>query len=215
MLLEVTISANDSGQRVERFLRRYLPQLSSGRLQSLFRRKEIKVASAAQAGEKPAFKVVEQAYSLQPGDLVRVFGIQEEEAQRPDGEAPPPAHPMPTIVYEDFELLVVDKPSGMAAHPGSGILPGASLIERARAYLVPKKERPKKAPRAEIAPEPEPERNPWAKGKGHAKSRADTETSLEELLFGSSKEGLAPGWGGEELFQPSLVHRLDKETSGA
>ena len=208
MLLEIPISSNDAGQRAERFLRRYLPQLSTGRLQSLFRRKEIKVDK----------KAIEQAYALQAGDVLRVFGLQDEEAQRPDKEAPPPAYPMPTILYEDFELLVVDKPSGMAAHPGSGILPGASLIERVRAYLAPPKTpkgkietAQKPVSKAPTAPEP---RNPWAKGKSGREPKAEIETPLEDLLFGSSREGLEPGWG-NELFQPSLAHRLDKETSGA
>ena len=137
MLVEVTISPNDAGQRAERYLRRYLPQLASGRLQSLFRRKEIKVAK----------KAIEQGYLLQAGDVLRVFGVRDEEAEshesvRASGapgaarvRASVPTYPPPDIVYEDFELLVVNKPAGVAAHPGSGILPGASLIERARAYL--------------------------------------------------------------------------------
>jgi 23S rRNA-/tRNA-specific pseudouridylate synthase len=206
MLLEIPISANDAGQRAERFLRRYLPQLSTGRLQSLFRRKEIKVSK----------KPIEQAYALQAGDVLRVFGLQEDEAQRPDREAPPPAYPMPNILYEDFELLVVDKPSGVAAHPGSGILPGASLIERVRAYLAPAaapKIETQKKPFSESETAPEA-RNPWAKGRSGKDRKAEIETPLEDLLFGSSREGLTPGWG-NELFQPSLAHRLDKETSGA
>jgi 23S rRNA pseudouridine955/2504/2580 synthase len=129
MLVEVTISVNDAGQRAERYLRRYLPELSSGRLQSLFRRKEVKVAR----------KPVEQGYLLQAGDRLQVYGVREEEALRePSGpaqgtarnSAAKPAFPPPAILYEDFELLVVDKPAGVAAHPGSGILPGASLIAR-------------------------------------------------------------------------------------
>jgi 23S rRNA pseudouridine955/2504/2580 synthase len=185
MLVEVTISPNDAGQRAERFLRRYLPQLSSGRLQSLFRRKEIKV------NKKP----VEQGYLLQAGDVLRVFAVREEEAERPDkttaivsGYAPP------AILHEDFELLVVNKPAGVAAHPGSGILPGASLIERVRAYLTGKPVTKRQRLRA-------------------AEGDEAVDAPLEDLLFAGSNEGLTPGWG-NELFSPSLVHRLDKDTSG-
>jgi 23S rRNA pseudouridine955/2504/2580 synthase len=63
------------------------------------------------------------------------------------------------ILHEDKELLVLDKPSGMAVHPGTGISTGDSLIEKVWEYLA-----------------------------------------IERT----------PG----ELFQPSLVHRLDKDTSG-
>lgn len=44
MLLEIPIGPNDAGQRAERFLRRYFPHVGLSRLQSLFRRKEIKIA---------------------------------------------------------------------------------------------------------------------------------------------------------------------------
>jgi 23S rRNA pseudouridine955/2504/2580 synthase len=154
MLVEIPIGPNDAGQRAERFLRRYLVQVGMGRLQSLFRRREIKI------GKRPA----ERGTLLRAGDLLRVFGLRPEECSGP--QAAPPltwaAAEPPPILFEDADLLVVDKPAGMAAHPGTGIPPGASLIERARAYLK--------------------------KGGGT--------------------------WDGE-LFAPSLIHRLDKETSGA
>ncbi len=197
MLVQIPISPNDAGQRAERFLRRWFPLISSGRLQSLFRRKEIKVSK----------KPIDAAYTLQAGDVVQVYGIREEEAQRDvsapavssrAGNAPrPSAYPPPPIVFEDHELLVVNKPSGMAAHPGSGIAPGASLIERVHAYLADPKPKKEKA-KSEAQPQE------WGGG---------AEPSVETLLFGGTSEGLAPGWG-TELFRPSLVHRLDKETSG-
>ena len=201
MLVEVTITPNDAGQRAERYLRRYLPQLSASRLQALFRRKEIKVAR----------KPIEQGYLLQAGDVLRVFGVRDEEAESHDavraaaGATPGSTtgksrsthsyYPPPDILYEDFELLVVDKTAGVAAHPGSGILPGASLIERARAYLS-----------GGAAP--------VSKRKRIAAAEGDpVDAPLEDLLFAGSREGLEPGWG-NELFSPSLVHRLDKDTSG-
>ena len=151
LLLEISIGPNDAGQRAERFLRRYLPHVGLSRLQSLFRRKEIKISKRA----------VERGYLLQPGDVLQVYGLKLEEAKRPD-----PVHssllvggPIPSV-YEDDEILVVNKPAGVASHPGTGIAPGASLIERVQAQL-----------------------------------------------------GVLEQWSGE-LFSPSLVHRLDKDTSG-
>ena len=38
------------------------------------------------------------------------------------------------ILHEDEHLLVVDKPAGLAAHPGSGI-EGATLVDEVRSYL--------------------------------------------------------------------------------
>ncbi len=151
MLLEIPIGPNDAGQRAERFLRRYFPHVGLSRLQSLFRRKEIKIAKRS----------VERGHLLQPGDVLQVYGLKPEEATRPDSFHPDvvAGDPVPSV-YEDDELLVVNKPAGVASHPGTGIAPGASLIERVQAQL-----------------------------------------------------GSQAQWSGE-LFSPSLVHRLDKETSG-
>ncbi len=201
MLVQIPISPNDAGQRAERFLRRWFPLISSGRLQSLFRRKEIKVLK----------KPIDAAYTLQAGEVLQVYGIREEEAQRDDvatsasqragTTTKTSTYPPPPILFEDHELLVVNKPSGMAAHPGSGIAPGASLIERVQAYLA----KPRSGKKAEAKEKSSPNTEQgWGGGE---------DTPLEALLFGGSPEGLTPGWG-TELFRPALAHRLDKETSG-
>jgi len=211
MLIEIRISPNDAGQRAERFLRRWFPLISTGRLQSLFRRKEIKVAK----------KPIDTAYALKAGDVVQVYGIREEEAQRDEAatsaatRAATPrasAYPPPPILFEDHALLVVNKPSGMAAHPGSGIAPGASLIERVQAYLATSKAKSENKAEKRLG------KNGGSKTSGVVNDAWNTsgeeeETPLEDLLFAGSSEGLTPGWG-TELFRPALVHRLDKETSG-
>ncbi len=151
MLLEIPVMPNDTGQRAERFLRRYFPQMGLSRLQSLFRRKEIKIAK----------RPIERGYLLRPGDVLQIYGLKPEESDRPKSDLHPwPAGDPIPAVYEDDEILVVNKPAGVASHPGTGIAPGESLIERVQAQLGEKEE--------------------WSGG----------------------------------LFAPSLVHRLDKDTSG-
>lgn len=131
MLLEIPIHPDDAGQRAERFLRRYLPGLSTGRLQSLFRRKEIKIAR----------RPIGQGHLLAADSVLQVYGLRPEECARPAStagtKALPDAHRETrlSILFEDADLLVLDKPAGVAAHPGTGIPPGASMIERAQAYL--------------------------------------------------------------------------------
>ena len=41
------------------------------------------------------------------------------------------------VLYEDDWMMVIDKPSGVAAHPGSGIQNG-TVVDLVRAYLGPK-----------------------------------------------------------------------------
>jgi 23S rRNA pseudouridine955/2504/2580 synthase len=53
------------------------------------------------------------------------------------------------VLFEDDQLLAVDKPAGLAAHPGTGIT-GATLVEEARAYLKV----PADLPATEFRPSP-------------------------------------------------------------
>ena len=132
MLLSLPISPNDAGQRADRYLRRRLPQLGMSRLQALFRRKEIKVAK----------KAIDAARILQEGEVLQVFGLRPEETAAPakareavPAARPVKAYPPPPVLHQDAELVVVDKPAGMAVHPGTGVPEGASVIERVQALL--------------------------------------------------------------------------------
>jgi 23S rRNA pseudouridine955/2504/2580 synthase len=66
-------------------------------------------------------------YRLALGDTVRVPPLRLSERRA----APAAPAEIPPIVFEDDHLIVVDKPSGLAAHGGSGVAHG--LIERVRA----------------------------------------------------------------------------------
>ena len=167
MLITLSVSRNDAGQRADRYLRKQLPRLGIDRLNSLFRRKEIKVAK----------KPVARNHMLAEGDQVSVYGLKPEEVERAaaasggDPAAGPEAVFDIPVIHEDDDILVLDKPAGLAVHPGTGIDPGDSVIEKVRARLA------------------------GGRGPGGASG--------------------ASGWAIErEIFQPSLVHRLDKETSG-
>jgi 23S rRNA pseudouridine955/2504/2580 synthase len=73
---------------------------------------------------------------LAAGDKVVIRG-DEERLLAPAEERPSGARrPRVTfrVLHEDAHVLAVDKPAGLAAHPGSGIT-GATLVEEARAHL--------------------------------------------------------------------------------
>ena len=63
--------------------------------------------------------VVKPSYRLAPGD--RIAG---EVPAAPPIVALPEAIPL-QIVYEDDEIIVVDKPAGMVTHPGAGATSGS------------------------------------------------------------------------------------------
>ncbi len=122
---KVTIDADQAGQRIDNFLRRELPGVPKGRLYRLLRRGEVRVNSGRVRAE----------YKLQQGDEVRIPPAR----IRPDGPTPAARlveNILDCVIYEDKRLLVVDKPSGVAVHGGSGISHGViELLRHARPEL--------------------------------------------------------------------------------
>ena len=114
-LLEV---GEESGaQRIDNFLMRHLKGVPKSHVYRVLRSGEVRVNSGR----------VKPDYRLKPGDRVRVPPVRV--AERPDK---PPAGPLDLpIVFEDVSILVVNKPSGVAVHGGSGVSYG--VIESLRA----------------------------------------------------------------------------------
>ena len=122
---KVSIDADNAGQRIDNFLRRELPGVPKGRLYRLLRRGEVRVNSGRVRAE----------YKLQQGDEVRI-----PPARINAGGEPPSAHRSAAILdhvlFEDKRLLVIDKPTGVAVHGGSGISHGViELLRHARPDL--------------------------------------------------------------------------------
>lgn len=117
---KVRIDDDSAGQRIDNFLRRELPGVPKGRIYRLLRRGEVRVNGGRIRAE----------YRLAEGDEVRIPPV-----RLASPGAPPPTGQaeamLERIVYEDKRLLVIDKPSGVAVHGGSGIAHG--VIERLRA----------------------------------------------------------------------------------
>jgi len=104
-------------QRIDNFLLRRLKGVPKSHVYRVLRSGEVRVNSGR----------VKPDYRLQAGDRVRVPPVR---------LAAPAARPAPRpldlpIVYEDAALLVIDKPSGVAVHGGSGVSYG--VIESLRA----------------------------------------------------------------------------------
>lgn len=104
-------------QRIDNFLLRRLKGVPKSHVYRVLRSGEVRVNSGR----------VKPDYRLRVGDRVRVPPVR---------VASPAARPRPVplelpIVYEDSALLVVDKPSGIAVHGGSGVSHG--VIESLRA----------------------------------------------------------------------------------
>lgn len=138
------VSETDAGTRLDHFLTARLPDLSRSRIQALIRGGQVRLDEApARASEK-----------LRAGQRVEMAIPQE------PVPSPLEAQPIPLdVLYEDGDLIVINKPAGLVVHPAAG--------------------------------------NPDG-------------TLVNALLHHCDD---LSGIGGEE--RPGIVHRLDKETSGA
>ena len=112
-----TIDEGSDGQRIDNFLARILKGVPRSHIYRILRSGEVRVDGGR---AKPEQK-------LAAGQTVRVPPVRV--ARREDAS---PAQPRDfPVLYEDAQLLIVDKPAGVAVHGGSGISHG--LIEQVRA----------------------------------------------------------------------------------
>jgi 23S rRNA pseudouridine955/2504/2580 synthase len=112
-LLEV--GEESAAQRIDNFLLRRLKGVPKSHVYRVLRSGEVRVNSGR----------VKPDYRLKAGDRVRIPPIR-------TAAKPPAARPLPLrVAFEDHSLLVIDKPSGVAVHGGSGVSFG--VIESMRA----------------------------------------------------------------------------------
>jgi 23S rRNA pseudouridine955/2504/2580 synthase len=121
-VLQVTVDERGAGQRLDNFLGRILKDVPRSHIFRVIRKGEVRINGKR---AKPEAR-------LQANDIVRVPPV------RTGDRAPPRRAPgarvdsvIGSIVHEDAQLLVIDKPAGVAVHGGSGVSFG--VIEALRA----------------------------------------------------------------------------------
>ena len=127
----MTIQHNDAGQRLDRFLAKAVPLLPASLAQKYIRIKRIKLNGAR----------AERDTRLKEGDVLQLY-INDEFFDKPreDNAYLTVASPKLNIVYEDDQILLVDKRPGLAVHPHDGAEYGRTLIDHIQAYLYQKHE---------------------------------------------------------------------------
>ncbi|HEY8004481.1 MAG TPA: RluA family pseudouridine synthase [Phenylobacterium sp.] len=98
------VTAGEAGGRIDKVLADLLPEMSRARIQALIAQGRV---------SRDGAPVVDASSKATPGDY-RVE-IPPPVAAEPQAEAIPLA-----VIFEDADLIVVDKPAGMAVHPAPG-----------------------------------------------------------------------------------------------
>ncbi len=140
---ELAVAAQDAGTRLDRFVAARCRELSRARVQELID------VGLVQVDGRPA----KASYKLRGGEIISV-----QPEPRPALRAEPEAIPL-DVLYEDEDVIAINKPAGMTVHAGAGT-PRGTLVN---ALL----------------------------GRGQSLARTG------------------------DALRPGIVHRLDKDTSGA
>lgn len=105
---EFVVSDEDAGLRLDHFLVRRMPEWSRSQVQRLIRSGLVKISGSAAR---------KAGHMVEAGDRIAV------KAERRELRASPEDLPL-EIVYEDPDLVVVNKPAGMVVHVGAGVRSG-------------------------------------------------------------------------------------------
>jgi 23S rRNA pseudouridine1911/1915/1917 synthase len=103
--LEVTVAGDEGSNRLDRVLAARLAELSRSRLKALI------LAGCVTVGTAP---VRDPAYHVAQGDTITI-DVPEAVAAEPAGE-----DIALDIVFEDDDIIVIDKPRGLVVHPAAG-----------------------------------------------------------------------------------------------
>lgn len=126
---ELLIGKNDGGQRLDKYLQKYLREAPRGFLYKMLRKKNIKLNGNRAEGRE----------ILVPGDRVALY-LSDETVQKFRGKIRQQTYPRMDlkILYEDDNVLLLDKPAGLLSQKAkSGDI---SLVEYFLGYLQEKGE---------------------------------------------------------------------------
>ena len=101
----VLVAPDEAGERLDRVLARHLTELSRSRLKTLIEAGTVEV---------DGHTIRDPSHRVNSGAAIKV-----------DVPPPRPAHPEPEpiplkVVYEDDDMIVIDKPAGLVVHPAAG-----------------------------------------------------------------------------------------------
>ena len=168
-VVELTVPGSETGEpRIDKYLTRFYPEASRTKIQRAIKKGHLKVNGAP----------VKKSYPVEPGDEI-VFRL----IRKPPMQAEPEAIPL-DVVYEDEDLLVVNKPAGMVVHPAPGHRSG-TLVHALLHHV-----------------------------DGGEVAADDAPDSVADEDVGLSMVNALPDAPDHPVVRPGIVHRLDKGTSG-
>ena len=126
---EFVIGKNDANQRIDKFLTKLCPSLPQAMLYKSLRKDCVKVNNK---------HIKDGAFKLLEGDVVKLF-LKDEFFCKNSDDTFLNIEPKLNILYEDENIMLVDKKAGMVVHADDGE-GESSLIDHIKSYLYKKGE---------------------------------------------------------------------------
>lgn len=124
---ETIIKENESGQRLDKYLKKYLPQAPGSFIYKMLRKKNITLNGKKAAGQE----------KLNTGDSIKFFLAEETIDKFTGNAAASESYPVKKdleIIYEDDNILLINKPAGMLSQKAKK--EDVSLVEYVIGYLL-------------------------------------------------------------------------------
>jgi 23S rRNA pseudouridine1911/1915/1917 synthase len=102
--LQIPVSAENAGMRLDRIVVKECPELSRTRVQELIEEGLVRLNG----------KTAKDSHKVRPGDVIEVTP-----QPRPPLQAEPESIPL-DVLYEDDDVIAINKPAGMMVHAGAG-----------------------------------------------------------------------------------------------
>lgn len=121
---QFTINGNEAGQRFDKYLAKLLREAPKSFVYKMLRKKNITLNGKKATGNE----------KLNQGDEIRLFLSDETYLKFSGKEAAPRASTELSVVYENRDILLINKPAGMLSQPDETKEP--SLVEYVTGYLL-------------------------------------------------------------------------------
>ncbi|MDY0257038.1 RluA family pseudouridine synthase [Gudongella oleilytica] len=124
---EIRVGKNDSNQRLDRFLKKYMDEAGTGFIYKMLRKKNIKVNESKASPEMMIFE----------GDTIQLY-LSDETIDKFIGTKEVRKSKLaPRIIYEDENLVLINKPAGILSH-GAGEEFEENIVDSLITYLIQK-----------------------------------------------------------------------------
>ncbi|MCH5307037.1 MAG: RluA family pseudouridine synthase [Prevotella sp.] len=113
--LRMEVDPGQESVRIDKYMSDHLPHSSRSRIQKAADAGFIHVLSAEEQSQGKSAKAVKSNYKVRPGDIITLM------LDRPHHDTTIEPEDIPLdVVYEDDQLMVINKPAGLVVHPGVG-----------------------------------------------------------------------------------------------